>query len=114
MKNNMTITKKESRHLLLNEITFSKQLLIYVVKDELFKFYTHKLIDFDSYSNNEKEKLINLLQNLSYGKYNKMIKNEIPNEFTFEYGYNAKVVIEDDLDGCGNLKLNIKLEGLAI
>ncbi|MBT2727486.1 hypothetical protein J7E63_11125 [Bacillus sp. ISL-75] len=107
MKNTMTITKKESRHLQFNEITMSKQQFIYMVKDELLKFYTNKLTDFDSYSNSEKEKLINLLQSLAYGKYNKIISDKIPNDFPFDQAYNAKIVITDDLEGCGNLELKI-------
>lgn len=105
----MTITKKESRHLQLNGITMSKKLLIYVVKDELLKFYTHRLTDFNSYSKKETEKLISLLQNLANGEYNKVISDKIPNEFPLDSSYNAKVVIEDDLEGYGNLELKINL-----
>ncbi|WP_312471242.1 hypothetical protein [Neobacillus sp.] len=109
MKNTKTITKKESRHIQLKEITLSKQQLINLVKNELLKFYIEKLTDIDSYSVVEKEKLINILQNLAYEKYNKMINNKIPNKFPFDYGYNVKVVIKDDLKGCGNLELTINL-----
>ncbi|RVT65297.1 hypothetical protein [Niallia taxi] len=123
MKNIMAGTKKELRHLQINGCT--KEELIFAVSDELLKFYTHKLTDFESYSNLEKEKLVNLLQDLVCGKYNEKINSLISREIQnlgelFEgLFYNAKVVIEDNLVGYGNLKLNIKLapswlEGFAI
>lgn len=110
MKNTVTLIKKETRYLQLNEITMGKKQFINVVKLELFKFYTHKLTDFDSYSNFEKEKLITLLQNLAYGKYDKIINDKIPNKFPFDNSYNAKIKIEDDYESCGNLVLNIYLK----
>ncbi|MFS0596664.1 hypothetical protein AB1L16_07955 [Peribacillus frigoritolerans] len=109
MKTNMTITKKESRHLQLNGITMSKQLLTYVVKDELLNFYTHRLTDFDSYSNLEKEKLLNLIQDFSNGNFDRIINEKISNKFPFDCDYNAKVIIEDDLEGCGNVDIKINL-----
>lgn len=110
LKKTMTITKKESRHLQLNEITMSKQELFYMVKDELLKFYTHKLTDLDSYSNPEKEQLLNIIQNVADGKYNQMINNKIPKGFSFKRGYNAKVIIEDNLEDYVNPEITINLK----
>ncbi|UAL54465.1 hypothetical protein [Metabacillus dongyingensis] len=109
MKKNITITPKELRYSQLKEISMSKQLLTYVVKIELVKFYTHKLTDFESYSNAEIQKLLNLLQDIAYGRYNNLINDGIPNDFPYDECYDAKIVIEDDIEGCGNLKLKVNL-----
>jgi hypothetical protein len=107
MKKN--ISKKESRFIELSEIKMNKQLLFYEVKNEIMNFYIHKLTDFESLSNTEIKKILDLMGNLTNGKYNKKIKNAIPEQFPFHKCYNAKIVITDDLEGCGNLELKISL-----
>jgi hypothetical protein len=109
LKNTLTITKKESRHLQLNEITMSKQELFHVIKDTLLTFYIDRLTDLDSYSNSEKGRLLNLIQNIINGKCNEIIKDKIPNEVSPLFSYNAEVIIKDDLEGCGNLEITINL-----
>jgi len=102
--------KKESMCIELKEVTMSKQLLFYVVKDELLRFYLHKATDLEINSYSEREKLLNLLQDLAYGKYNKLIEDQFPDDFPFDCCYNAKIVIKDDLKDYGIPELEIILK----
>lgn len=102
-------TKKESRYLDFNEIEMSEQLLLCLVKSEMINFYTNKLTDFDLYSDPNAKKILELMENLAHGKYDKMIYKAIPDDFPFYNCYSANIVITDDLEDCGNLELKINL-----